>query len=86
MQKRLMVTELARVQTEAQKQSFIQNGFEEYEYIACEKADACSQCRSLDGKVFKVEDMMPGENARQCIRIVIVVQRLIWMIMIMRNG
>ncbi len=60
---RLMVTELARVQTEAQKQSFIQNGFEEYEYIACEKADACSQCRSLDGKVFKVEDMMPGENA-----------------------
>ena len=61
--KRLMVTELARVQTEAQKQSFIQNGFEEYEYIACEKADACNQCRSLDGKVFKVEDMMPGENA-----------------------
>lgn len=60
---RLMVTELARVQTEAQKQSFIQNGFEEYEYIACEKADACNQCRSLDGKVFKVEDMMPGENA-----------------------
>ena len=60
---RLMVTELARVQTEAQKQSFIQNGFEEYEYIACEKTDACSQCRSLDGKVFKVEDMMSGENA-----------------------
>ena len=60
---RLMVTELARVQTEAQKQSFIQNGFEEYEYIACEKTDACSQCRLLDGKVFKVEDMMSGENA-----------------------
>ncbi|MBR9961935.1 minor capsid protein [Anaerostipes sp. Marseille-Q3525] len=60
---RLMVTELARVQTEAQKQSFIQNGFEEYEYIACEKADACSQCRALDGKAFKVKDMMPGENA-----------------------
>lgn len=60
---RLMVTELARVQTEAQKQSFLQNGFEEYEYIACEKADACSQCKALDGKVFKVKDMMPGENA-----------------------
>ena len=60
---RLMVTELARVQTEAQKQSFLQNGFEEYEYIACEKTDACSQCKALDGKVFKVEDMMPGENA-----------------------
>lgn len=60
---RLMVTELARVQTEAQKQSFIQNSFEEYEYIACEKTDACGQCRALDGKVFKVKDMMPGENA-----------------------
>ena len=31
---RLMTTELARVQTEAQKQSFIRNGFDEYTYLA----------------------------------------------------
>ncbi len=32
---RLMQTELARVQIDAQKKSYIENGFEEYEYIAC---------------------------------------------------
>lgn len=60
---RLMITELARVQTEAQKQSFIRNGFEEYEYVACSKTDICSICQALDGKHFKIEDMMPGTNA-----------------------
>lgn len=60
---RLMVTELARVQIEAQRQSYIENDFEEYEYMACGKADVCTQCKALDGKVFKVKDMMPGENA-----------------------
>lgn len=58
---RLMRTELARVQTEAQKQSFIRNGFEEYEYIA--NSGCCDVCQGLDGKHFKVAKMMPGENA-----------------------
>lgn len=60
---RLMTTELARVQTEAQKQSFVRNGFDEYEYIALGNNDVCSVCKALDGKHFKVDDMMPGENA-----------------------
>ncbi len=60
---RLMTTELARVQTEAQKQSFVRNGFDEYEYIACGNNDVCSVCKALDGKHFKVDDMIPGENA-----------------------
>ena len=58
---RLMRTELARVQTEAQKQSFIRNGFDEYMYIA--NASCCADCQALNGKTFKVEKMMPGENA-----------------------
>lgn len=58
---RLMITELARVQTEAQKQSFIRNGFEEYQFNAL--GTACGVCAALDGKHFKVADMMPGENA-----------------------
>lgn len=58
---RLMRTELARVQTEAQKQSFERNGFEEYKFIA--NGDCCGICKALDGKVFKVAKMMPGENA-----------------------
>ena len=60
---RLMRTELARVQTEAQKQSYIRNGFEEYTYIACGASDCCDICKALDGKHFKIKDMMPGENA-----------------------
>lgn len=58
---RLMRTELARVQTEAQKQSFKRNGFTLYEFIA--NSGCCDICQSKDGKHFKVENMMPGENA-----------------------
>ena len=60
---RLMRTEMCRVQTDAQKESFERNGFDEYEYICCGLPDACEICRELDGKIFKVKDMMPGENA-----------------------
>lgn len=58
---RLMRTELARVQTEAQKQSFERNGFTEYEFIA--NSNCCDICKANDGKHFKVSKMMPGENA-----------------------
>lgn len=58
---RLMRTELARVQTEAQKQSFERNGFEHYEFIA--NRGCCPICNGLDGKHFEVAKMMPGENA-----------------------
>lgn len=58
---RLMRTELARVQTEAQKQSFERNGFEEYEFIA--NSGCCDACQRLNGKHFKVAKMAPGENA-----------------------
>lgn len=58
---RLMRTELARVQTEAQKQSFIRNGFEMYTFIT--NGGCCDHCQALNGKHFKVAKMMPGENA-----------------------
>lgn len=58
---RLMRTELARVQTDAQKKSFEANGYDEYEFIA--NSGCCSTCLGLNGKHFKVEKMMPGENA-----------------------
>lgn len=59
--RRLMRTELARVQIEAQKQSFDRNGFTEYEFIT--NGSCCDICKALDGKHFKTKDMMPGENA-----------------------
>lgn len=58
---RLMRTELARVQTDAQKKSFERNGFEKYMFHA--NHGCCDICEDLDGKVFKVKDMMPGKNA-----------------------
>lgn len=58
---RLMRTELARVQTEAQKQSFERNGFDYFEFIA--NRGCCDICSGLNGKHFKVDKMMPGENA-----------------------
>lgn len=58
---RLMRTELARVQTEAQKQSFERNGFDEYIFIV--NGGCCDICQGLSGKHFKVSKMMPGENA-----------------------
>lgn len=59
---RLMVTELARVQTEAQKKSLEANGYDEYEFIGGQ-ADACDICSSLNGKHWPVEKMAPGTNA-----------------------
>lgn len=58
---RLMRTELARVQTEAQKQSYIRNDFEQYTFIA--NGDCCDICKAIDGKHFSVKNMMPGKNA-----------------------
>lgn len=58
---RLMITELARVQTEAQKLSFERNDYEEYQFHAL--GTACSVCRTLDQKHFLVKDMMLGKNA-----------------------
>lgn len=58
---RLMRTELARVQTEAQKQSFVRNGFKQYTFIV--NGGCCSICEGIKGKHFDVAKMMPGTNA-----------------------
>ena len=58
---RLMQTELARVQTEAQKQSYERNGYDQYVFIA--EPTACPICQALDDKTFDVQKMMPGTNA-----------------------
>lgn len=56
-----MRTEMARVQTEAQKQSFERNGYDEYIFLAL--GSACEVCKNINEKHFKVKDMKPGENA-----------------------
>ena len=66
---RLMRTELARVQTEAQKQSFERNGYDKYIFIvnggccpACEAVAKANTGFSEKG-VYLVKDMMPGLNS-----------------------
>ena len=58
---RLMRTELARVQTEAQRQSMIRNGFEQYTFVT--NTGCCPICAAISDKHFMVKDMLPGKNA-----------------------
>ena len=60
---RLLRTEMARVQTEAQKLSFERNGFKQYVFLAIDDDATCEACMSLDGRVFNVADMQVGSNA-----------------------
>lgn len=60
---RLLRTELARVQTEAQRRSYIENGFDQYTYITTGDGKVCSECKPRNGKHYNVEDMAPGDNA-----------------------
>lgn len=58
---RLTVTELARVQIEAQKHSYERNGYQAYEFIAL--GNACPICKAKDGKHFQVKKMVSAKNA-----------------------
>ncbi|MBU8567576.1 minor capsid protein [Virgibacillus pantothenticus] len=63
--RRLLITEVARVQTEAQKISYQKLGDEdaEYRFIALMDDRTTKTCKSLNSKRFKVKDMIPGVNA-----------------------
>ena len=53
----------ATEQTLAQKQSITEMGFDEYTFHANTGSGCCDLCARLDGKHFKVKDMIVGENA-----------------------
>lgn len=60
----LMVTEVTRVQIDAQKESYRRNGTEKYIYMAEDKA--CPICLALEKKAEKginIYNMNPGTNA-----------------------
>lgn len=58
---RLAITEATFVQTDVHRLNYQEFGIEEYEYKAERKA--CSVCAALNGKVFKVSEMVSGKNA-----------------------
>ena len=58
---RLARTETARMQTSIQRDSLEENGIKQYEYIA--EPTACHLCSVLDGRIYKLKDMVVGKNA-----------------------
>ena len=58
---RLARTETARLQTAIQRDSLEENGIKQYEYFA--EPTACHLCSVLDGKIYKLKDMVVGKNA-----------------------
>ena len=58
---RILVTESARGQIIAQRESYKEAGIDHYIYLA--ENSACDICHELDDKVFRVKDMVIGVNA-----------------------
>ena len=77
---RLLVTESARVQAESQKLTYLKELGEdgEYKYVAKIDKKTSKICHSLNGKVFKVKDIIPGINAPLCTLGVEVLQYRMW--------
>ena len=60
---RLVMTESAFFSAAAQKDAFGELDVEKYEIIATLDSRTSSICQSMDGKVFKLADFMPGVTA-----------------------
>lgn len=60
---RLVMTESAFFSASAQKDAFGELDVEKYEIIATLDSKTSSICQSMDGKVFKLVDFMPGVTA-----------------------
>ena len=59
---RLVRTEASRVMNEATLNNYKENGIKKYEYMAYLDSKTSKQCKSLDGKVFNIEDAKAGVN------------------------
>ncbi len=58
--KRLLRTEFARVQTQAQAAAFEEIGIEEFQFVTA--AGCCDDCQANDGKIFKLKKGETGGN------------------------
>ncbi len=58
---RIAVTEAGRVQVSMQKKSYEKGGYTEYQIKA--EPSACPFCAEENGKIYKVSEMVIGENA-----------------------
>lgn len=59
---RLVITETNYHHNQAELQSYTDNGFEKYKYLAKLDGRTSSICRNLNGKTFKTSEAKPGKN------------------------
>jgi SPP1 gp7 family putative phage head morphogenesis protein len=60
--RRLVRTETAYIYEKAAAAAYQECGIEQYEYLATLDHKTSSACQELDGKVFSVQDAVPGKN------------------------
>lgn len=60
--RRLVATESAFVLNQANKQAFMDEGIERYEFVAVLDGKTSEKCSSLDGQIFRFEEAVPGLN------------------------
>ncbi|XOW21624.1 minor capsid protein [Lactococcus cremoris] len=59
---RLIHTEMAHISEEATYEGYVEDGVEEYEYMATLEKNTCEICQALDGTIHKIEDKKEGVN------------------------
>ena len=59
---KLILTETAHVKTEADLYSYKKAAFDEVEWCATLDKKTCPDCRPLDGKTFKIDELFAGVN------------------------
>lgn len=59
---RLARTELTYLQNQATVEGYKKAGVEEYQYLATDDSRTSKICRSIDGEIFKIDEMVVGVN------------------------
>lgn len=59
---RIARTELSYVQNKAAMNKYEEAGLDEYEILAAHDERVCEKCKAMNGKRFKIKDMVVGEN------------------------
>ena len=59
---RIARTELSYVQNKAAMSKYEKAGLDEYEILSAHDERVCEKCKAMNGKRFKIKDMVVGEN------------------------
>ena len=60
--RRLLRTEMNRIQNQATIERFKANGVERYKIVGADDDKTCDICRAQQGKIYNIEDAVPGST------------------------